>query len=151
MPEVDFDLAIQASVDTVWKTVLDVASYPAYMENVLETRILRDDGQGTRASSWSILLKGAVLEWTEEESIDHDRRRMDFRQIDGDMEHLEGFWHVRPLEDGRVSARLFISFRIGIPLLADMLDPLARKAIHDNSQDMLLGIERRTRQPAGAP
>jgi ribosome-associated toxin RatA of RatAB toxin-antitoxin module len=144
MPEVDFDLAIQAPIDEVWSTVIDINAYPSYMENVVSAEITGDDGQGNRTSTWSILLKGAVLQWEEREEVDHEARRLRFWQIDGDMESLDGYWHVRQTGPGTVSVRLFINFHIGIPLLADMLDPLARQAIHDNSRSMLRAIERRT-------
>jgi ribosome-associated toxin RatA of RatAB toxin-antitoxin module len=147
MPEVDFDLPIKAPIDVVWRTVADTDSYAAYMENVLSAKITSDDGAGNRLSSWSILLKGAILQWEEREEVDHENRQLRFWQTDGDMETLEGYWHVRPVDDEVVSVRLFITFRIGIPLLADMLDPLARQAIHDNSQTMLLAIERRAGEP----
>lgn len=158
MPNVSFELEIAATVDRVWRTIVDVDSYPAFMENVVSTRALTDEAPdpdaegniGLRSSAWSILLKGAVLEWEEHERIDHDRHLLEFHQLDGDMERLDGFWQVTPVGTDRAIVQLEIDFRIGIPLLADMLNPLAAQAIHDNSRSMLLAVERRldSRLPA---
>ena len=92
MPDVDFDLTIAAPIDVVWRTVRDVDSYAGYMDNVLSASVTVPEVDGRRHSAWSILLKGAVLRWDELEEIDDEDRRMSFRQTDGDMESLEGFW-----------------------------------------------------------
>jgi ribosome-associated toxin RatA of RatAB toxin-antitoxin module len=99
--------------------------------------------EGVRRSSWSVLLKGSVLEWVEDEVIDHERRTVDFHQVDGDLERFSGSWVVAAA-DGDVSlVRLTVDFEIGIPLLADMLNPVAVRALRENSERMLSEIELR--------
>ncbi|WP_030378781.1 MULTISPECIES: type II toxin-antitoxin system RatA family toxin [unclassified Streptomyces] len=142
MPTIDFELTIGAPPEAAWGTILDVESYPVFMESVLTTRLGRDDG-AHRVSSWEILLKGAVLRWTEDEQVDHGAMRLEFTQTEGDMEHLEGFWQVHPVSARSVRVQMLIGFRIGIPLLADMLNPIAARAVEDNSKSMLLGLEQR--------
>jgi ribosome-associated toxin RatA of RatAB toxin-antitoxin module len=146
MPTVNFELTISTPPAAAWRAVLDVESYPAFMESVLATRLTKDDGVD-RVSSWEILLKGAVLRWTEQERADHDAMRLEFTQTEGDMEHLEGFWQVHGVSAGTSRVQLLIGFRIGIPLLADMLNPIAARAIEDNSKSMLLGLEQRISVP----
>ncbi|MEU5882409.1 SRPBCC family protein [Spirillospora sp. NPDC047279] len=142
MPQVRVDLDIEADVDSVWETVCAVEAYPQYMENVRSLTVLRDDGT-TRTTAWSVLLKGSILEWSETERIDHVRRRLEFNQLDGDLDRFDGFWQVTAREGGRTHVELDIVFEIGIPLLAQMLDPVAVRAIRDNSEQMLYGLERR--------
>ncbi len=72
-------------------------------------------------------LKGSTLEWTERDIPDHARRRLDFAQLDGDLEQFEGAWTVTENADGGVTVRLECDFDIGIPLLSDMLNPLPRR------------------------
>src|SRR5688572_31043598 len=86
-------------IDRVWREVLDIASFPSYMDEVREVDILREEG-ALRRSRWSILLKGSILEWEEEEEIDAGNRKITFRQIEGDLAYFTGWWHVRQTEEG---------------------------------------------------
>jgi|SRR5580658_1082591 ribosome-associated toxin RatA of RatAB toxin-antitoxin module len=142
MPHVRVELAIEADIDIVWKTVCAVEYYPEYMANVRTVTILRHDDT-VRATAWSVLLKGSILEWTEEERIDDDRRRIEFGQIDGDLDRFDGYWQVSPGTDGATEVVLDIDFEIGLPLLAQMLDPVASRALRDNSEQMLRQLERK--------
>ncbi|HEV3071808.1 MAG TPA: SRPBCC family protein [Solirubrobacteraceae bacterium] len=142
MPKVAVERIISAPAEEIWRTVNDVCSYPAYMSNVREVSIREERADGTRVSSWSVLLKGSVLEWTELEHVDETARRIDFEQLDGDLDVFRGFWALNETEGG-VEVSMQVEFEIGIPLLAEMLDPVAARALHDNSQQMLTEIERR--------
>lgn len=142
MPEVNVDVEIAAPIDAVWKTIREIEDYPRYMENVRAVRVISDEGS-TRTSEWSTLLKGSVLEWTEEEHIDAFDHRITFNQLDGDLDLFAGHWQLETLSPTSTRATLFVSFEIGIPLLADMLNPVAVRALRENSQHMLRGIEER--------
>jgi uncharacterized membrane protein len=128
-------------IDRVWREVLDIASFPSYMDEVREVDILREEG-ALRRSRWSILLKGSILEWEEEEEIDAGNRKITFRQIEGDLAYFTGWWHVRQTEEG-VSTEMHVEFDIGIPLLADMLNPVAARALEENAQKILSRIDTR--------
>lgn len=142
MPEVAIDLDIHAPAARVWEVVTDIERYPDSMESVRWVKIIDGSDPLARRSGWSVLLKGSILEWEEVERIDQDRRVMRFHQVAGDMEIFDGEWRVTPLDDGRTKVRLRTRFEIGIPLLADMLNPVAERSLRANSREMLLGIER---------
>jgi uncharacterized membrane protein len=128
-------------IDRVWQEVLDIASFPSYMDEVREVEILREEGN-QRLSRWSILLKGSILQWEEEEQIDAENRKITFRQIEGDLAYFTGFWHVQQTGEG-VSTQMHVEFDIGIPLLADMLNPVAARALEENAQKILSRIDTR--------
>jgi len=44
-----------------------------------------------------------------------------------------------------VSGHRAVRFEIGMPMLADMLNPVAARALRDNSEQMLREIERKVR------
>jgi len=140
MPRVRVDLIIETDVDVVWKAVCDVESYPRCMDNVRSVRLLGQDGD-VRTTAWSVLLKGSILEWSESERIDDAARRLEFVQVDGDLDVFTGYWQVDEEAPGRTRVALDIEFEIGIPLLAPMLNPVAERALRDNSRQMLLGLE----------
>jgi ribosome-associated toxin RatA of RatAB toxin-antitoxin module len=142
MPHVRVDLTIDAGIEIVWQTVCEVQYYPEYMENVRTVTILgRDDA--VRTTAWSVFLKGSILEWTEQERIDDLRHRIEFRQTDGDLDRFDGYWQVSHGAGGTTDVVLDIEFEIGLPLLAQMLDPVAARALRDNSEQMLRQLERK--------
>jgi ribosome-associated toxin RatA of RatAB toxin-antitoxin module len=144
MPHVAVELSIAAPPEAIWAAVIDVESYPDSMENVRSVQIVRETGPSTRTTAWSVHLKGSVLEWTEEERIDNDALRVSFQQVSGDFADFSGYWKVRSADAGRTSVvTLNVDFEIGIPLLADMLNPVAAAALRENSQQMLAALAQR--------
>jgi ribosome-associated toxin RatA of RatAB toxin-antitoxin module len=144
MPHVEVELTIATPPEVSWAAVIDVESYPESMENVRSVEIVGETDSGTRTTAWSVNLKGSVLEWAEEEWLDHEAMRFNFRQVSGDLADFSGYWGVRPADDGRSSiVTLDVDFDIGIPLLAGMLNPVASAALRDNSQQMLAALEQR--------
>jgi ribosome-associated toxin RatA of RatAB toxin-antitoxin module len=142
MPEVKLELDIRAPAARVWEVVTDIERYPDSMESVRWVKIIDGTDPLARRSGWSVLLKGSILEWEEVEKIDPDNMVMTFHQVAGDMEIFDGEWRVTPIDDERTNVKLRTSFEIGIPLLADMLNPVAERSLRSNSREMLLGIER---------
>jgi ribosome-associated toxin RatA of RatAB toxin-antitoxin module len=142
MPEVALELDIQAPAAKVWQVVTDIERYPDSMDSVRWVKIIDGTDPLARRSGWSVLLKGSILEWEELERLDPDRMVMEFHQVSGDMETFDGEWRVTPLSAERTRVTLHITFEIGIPLLADMLNPVAQRSLRDNSREMLVGIER---------
>lgn len=119
----------------VWEVLLDCEAFPSYMTEVRSVRLLSDDGK-RRVGRWSVLLKGSELEWEEEEFVDHERRRIDFRQLEGDLDYFTGYWQVTETPEGTV-VELNVDFDIGIPLMAEMLNPVAARALEENSRAIL--------------
>lgn len=151
MPTVELDLDIDAPLDRVWAAVIDVEKYPETMASVRWVRLLAsaNPDPAVRHTAWSVNLKGSILEWEVDERLDHDAHVMRSRQRTGDMEIYEAEWIVTEIEPGVTRARLEITFEIGIPLLADMLNPVAVRSLRENSTDMLRGIEREALEASG--
>lgn len=142
MPDVALEMDVRAAAQRVWDAVVDIERYPESMANVRWARILEWDGEDSRRCKWSVTLKGSILEWEERERLDHDALRLDFEQLTGDMERFDGAWELKSLEEELTNVRLTVSFEIGIPLLADMLNPVAQRSLRENCREMLLGVER---------
>ena len=140
MPRVTVSMDVLAPIDEVWSAVKDIEAYPNFMENVRHVEITDEYGDA-RDSNWSTLLKGSVLEWKELERIDDESMTITFNQLDGDLDKFDGFWSLTPGDNGSVNVTLDVEFEIGIPLLAEMLNPVAARALRENSQTMLREIE----------
>jgi len=121
--------------DRVWTVLLDCEAFPSYMDEVVSVEIAEDHGD-RRVSRWAVLLKGSELEWEESETIDHARRRIEFVQTEGDLAYFKGHWQVSADGD-KTAVELHVEFDIGIPLMADMLNPVAARALEDNSAAIL--------------
>ncbi|MFF0447637.1 type II toxin-antitoxin system RatA family toxin [Streptomyces sp. NPDC004609] len=142
MPYVEVKLPIAAPVEAAWRAVTRLEDYADYMDNVESVTVHGESG-GKRVSEWSVLLKGSVLEWVEEDELDEETRTMRFDQTSGDLDRFTGYWRVEPQDDGTSLVIFCVDFEIGIPLLADMLNPVATKALRENSEQMLRAIEKR--------
>ncbi|MER7484503.1 SRPBCC family protein [Streptomyces sp. NPDC126497] len=143
MPHVEVNLPIKAPAAEAWTAVTRLEDYAAYMENVESVTVIGETDTGARTSEWSVLLKGSVLEWVEADTLDHDARVMSFDQVSGDLDVFNGYWRVEDTGDGTSVVTFVVDFEIGIPLLADMLNPVATKALRENAEHMLHAIERR--------
>jgi hypothetical protein len=107
------------------------------MEHVLAIDILEDDGRRL-ISSWVVLFNGNELRWIEQDLIDDLRCRVDFAQVEGDLEAWSG--HVEVFGDSSCSVRYTVNFDLGVPALAELLDPLGKKAIEENCRQILESI-----------
>lgn len=141
MPTVHTRHTTDQHADLVWAALLDLESFPSYMEEVRDIRILAEDGD-RRVSEWKVLLKGSELEWQEEELIDRLHRRIEFHQTEGDLAYFNGQWQVTEHAEGS-TVELQVEFDIGIPLMAEMLNPVAARALEDNSRRILAQLGER--------
>lgn len=145
MSNVHLELDIAAPVDTVWHAIVDIESFPASMDSVRSVKIIERCGSNRR-SAWSVLLQGAVLQWEEAETLDREATTVTFRQLSGDLAQLDGRWSLAEHKPGVTTVCFDVFFQIGIPLLAEMLDPVAQRSLRENSIEMLRGIEREVTQ-----
>jgi len=126
-------------VERVWTVVNDVESFPRLMDHVRSLEVL-ERGPNYRVTAWEVDLKGCTMRWVEREDIDPERYRIEYRQIKGDLAVFEGYWQLERLTDQTSRTILSVRFDIGIPMLSEMLNPVAERTIRDNSQKMLASL-----------
>jgi ribosome-associated toxin RatA of RatAB toxin-antitoxin module len=143
MPLVQSRVVIEdVSIDTVWEVMRDFEAFPRLMPDVLDVKCFGHAGE-TLKSAWRVLLNGSELTWVEWDQF-VDRQEIIFHQIEGDLEIWEGCWRLRA-EQRAVVVDLTVSFDLGIPSLAHILDPIGIRAITANSRQMLEAINRNSR------
>jgi ribosome-associated toxin RatA of RatAB toxin-antitoxin module len=142
VPEVKIDMETRAPIERVWETVIAIERYQDSMDTVRSVQIVKEVDERRRRAAWSVLLKGAILEWEEEEHLDHDTHTVVFKQLRGDLEHFDGHWKLEALGPEQTRVVFEVMFEIGIPMLADMLNPAAQRSLQENCTEMLRGIER---------
>jgi ribosome-associated toxin RatA of RatAB toxin-antitoxin module len=148
MPFVEVDEVMPAPVEKIWDLINDVESHPHLMEHVRSVEVL-ERSSTHRRTAWEIELKGCVVRWVEHEDIDAERYRIDYHQIEGDMGQFEGCWQLERLSDESSRATLTVSFDVGLPSLGEMIDPIAERAIRDNSLSMLHSLAAHAAVEAG--
>ena len=124
----------------VWPILVDFVGYPAFMADVLAVRIDSHDADRL-VSTWKVLLNGSELTWTETDRLVAEQR-IEFQQLDGDLEVWHGTWALVDRDDG-LHVDLEVTFDLGIPSLAEVLHPIGERAIRANSKQMLEGIRDR--------
>jgi ribosome-associated toxin RatA of RatAB toxin-antitoxin module len=139
MPLVEVEHLIGAPGSQVWDLVNDVESYPRWMDHVRAVAV-QERGEDYRVTAWEIDCKGFIMRWVEREEIDRERYRINYRQVTGDLAEWRGHWQIESLTAKRSKVTLSVLFDIGIPMLSEMLNPVAERAIQDNSRRMLTAI-----------
>jgi ribosome-associated toxin RatA of RatAB toxin-antitoxin module len=141
VPRVTVTLEINVPIHVAWSRIIDFASYPRFMNNVESAEIRRADVSKV-VTSWQARLKGSILRWTDESVLDRDRWRIEFNQLDGDLERFDGYWQLTTLGEHGTQVCLAIDFEVGIPQLRALLNPAAGAAIKENCESMLRDLEK---------
>lgn len=124
--------------DEAYARLTDFTAYPRHSAAVRSVTVSEVTDRGS-VSRWEVAFRNGILRWTEEDTFDHEARRIDFTQLTGDVALFEGSWHVAPSAGGATvtfSARL----DLGIPTLADVLEPIAVRALVENTESILRGL-----------
>jgi coenzyme Q-binding protein COQ10 len=139
MPVVEVTEVMAAPINRVWDVINDLESYPRLMDHVKSLKI-KEQTPTHRLAEWQIDLKGCVMKWNEREDIDRDRYRIDYRALDGDLAEFDGYWQLEALSAETTRVTHSVSFEIGIPMLSQILNPVAERAIRDNTHKMLASL-----------
>lgn len=127
-----------ADADAVFARLSDFARYPEFTDAVREVRVTRQE-DGVVDSEWAVNFRNGILRWSEREVVDHGTRRIAFTQTTGDFESFDGTWRVEQ-DTGRVVIRFDAAFDLGMASLAAVIDPIAERALIENLQRILSGL-----------
>ncbi|MEV5505170.1 type II toxin-antitoxin system RatA family toxin [Streptomyces orinoci] len=117
------------SAAELYPVICDFPRYPELTDAVLRVDT-EDFGDGRAGCSWEVKFRRGILKWTEEERFDAARHRVEFTLRDGDLDHLTGHWQLRD-EEGGCRVEFACEFDMGIPTLADVIEPIAAQTLGD--------------------
>ena len=90
-------------------------------------------------SRWEVSFRAGLLRWTEEDRFDPSALTITFAQLEGDVAVFDGSWACAEAGSG-----CLITFRarldMGIPSLADALEPIAIRTLIDNTVSIVAGL-----------
>ena len=127
----------QAAPD-VYARLSDFGCYPAFSEAVRSVTVTGVTGDVT-LSRWEVSFRNGILRWTEQDTFDRVAKRIDFLQLEGDVDEFAGSW-VCADADGGTSITFAARIDLGIPSLADVLEPIATRALLDNTISIVRGL-----------
>jgi ribosome-associated toxin RatA of RatAB toxin-antitoxin module len=131
---VECALTVAAPQAAVFEFIAHAEDFPRHMPNVLSVEIVEQTG-GRRLTAWRTLLDGAPLNWIEEDTLEPPRR-LSYRLIKGDIEHLEGEWLMEEAGQGTL-LRARLSYRLGVPIIEEVLGDILREKVRLNLEAML--------------
>jgi ribosome-associated toxin RatA of RatAB toxin-antitoxin module len=144
MPVVTVTEVVPAPLDAVYQVLSDMSQIPAFMKNVEDVTVA-ERGEGYTQSVWRTKLQGATFQWTERDEFFPQEGRITYRQIQGDLKKFEGYWQLRATTEG-TEVTLETTFEFGMPMLAGLLNPVAKLAIRENAKSMVRAIGVRAQQ-----
>jgi ribosome-associated toxin RatA of RatAB toxin-antitoxin module len=127
-----------ATTQDVYATVADFARYPEHSSAIRHVDVVPKDADSS-LSSWEVNFRSGILRWIEEDRFDPVRRHIDFRQVEGDMAVFEGAWNCAS-EGSDVAMTFFARLDLGIPSLADALEPIATRTLVTNTIAIVTGL-----------
>jgi ribosome-associated toxin RatA of RatAB toxin-antitoxin module len=126
------------SAGDVYATLADFERYPELSDAVRSVAVT-ELSENRTVSRWEVSFRAGLLRWTEEDTFDPGALSITFRQLEGDIALFDGSWTCLTAVTGSeivFSARL----DMGIPSLADALEPIAARTLIDNIVSIVNGL-----------
>ena len=122
----------------VYQTLADFERYPELSDAVRSVAVT-EVSENRTVSRWEVTFRAGLLRWTEEDTFDPGALTITFRQLDGDIPIFDGSWRCVDAAPG--SEVLFCArLDMGIPSLADALEPIAARTLIDNIVSIVRGL-----------
>jgi ribosome-associated toxin RatA of RatAB toxin-antitoxin module len=122
----------------VYATLADFGRYPDLCDAVRSV-VVTEVSENVTVSAWEVAFRVGLLRWTEQDTFDPGALSITFRQLDGDIAIFDGSWQC---VDATPGSEIIFSARLdmGIPSLADALEPIAARTLIDNITSIVRGL-----------
>ncbi len=131
-------LVAHRSAADAFAAIADFASYPKHSAAVRS--VVVTESETDQRSTWEVAFRNGLLRWTELDTLSPATGTITFQQVEGDVDQFEGGWEVRPTADGGASVRFSARIDMGMPTLADVLEPIASRTLLDNTLAIIHGM-----------
>jgi uncharacterized membrane protein len=122
----------------VYRTLADFERYPELSDAVRSVAVT-EVSENRTVSHWEVTFRAGLLCWTEEDTFDPGALSITFRQLEGDAAVFDGSWQCL---DAAAGSEIVFAARLdmGIPSLADALEPIAVRTLTDNIVSIVRGL-----------
>ncbi|MEV0598664.1 SRPBCC family protein [Streptomyces sp. NPDC050315] len=121
-----------------YNRITDLGRYPELADVVRELNV-RTLPDGSVISEWAVSFRGGLMRWQERDTFSPEQLTFTFEQTEGDFESYEGSWRCAPSDDGTLIV-FSATFDLGIPTLAEIIDPVAESTLRTNVTSILTGL-----------
>ena len=126
------------SASDVYATLANFERYPTLCEAVQKVAVT-ERSENRTMSQWEVTFRAGLLCWTEEDTFDPGALTITFHQLEGDVAVFDGSWQCVDAAQG--SEVLFSAdLDLGIPSLADALEPIAARTLIANIVSIVRGL-----------
>ena len=136
---VESKITINGDGNKIYEIIKDMASYPNFMKDLVSVEIL-ERGEDYTISHWVTNADGRRIVWTERDTFYPKDLKITYAQTEGDLKKMEGAWRIVEQADG-CEVTLAVDFEFGIPIIAGLLNPILKKKVRENSENMLNSIK----------
>ena len=137
MPTVNERFRLSSTdADRVFANLPAIDKYTDFAPSVLSVEI--DDAADV--SSWEVEFRGGTMRWRERDEYEPSSRTYRFWQLTGDLKSFSGEWRVVEGSEG-VRLDLRVNFDLGMPSLAELVDPVAERALLENLRAVADGVD----------
>lgn len=140
MSFVEVSILVNSSPQAVYDLAKEMERYPDFMPDV-ESITVVERGADRTVTEWVTNVEGIPICWKEEDIFDDAATTISYRLIEGDLDKFEGAWTFEP-KDGGTRVTLTVDFDFGMPTLADLLGPILKVKVEENSEMMLAGMKK---------
>jgi len=122
----------------VYAALADFERYPELCDAVKNVAVT-EVSENRTVSAWEVAFRAGLLRWTEEDTFDPGALSITFRQLEGDIALFDGSWECA---DAARGSQIVFSARLdmGIPSLADALEPIAVRTLTGNIVSIVRGL-----------
>lgn len=145
MPYVEVTLPVQCPREEIYPILKKMEQYPDFMEDLVSVTVIERNGN-TTVTKWVSNVDGRIIKWTELDTFDDENLHIAYSQIEGDLKKMQGEWILTPIPEG-TEIKLTVDFEFGIPMIAGLLNPILKKKVRLNSENMLNAIKERVEKP----
>lgn len=138
MPCVETKIVIKGDSQPIFAIIKNMEAYPSFMQDLVSVEVL-ERGENTTLSHWVSNVDGRKIVWTERDTFYPEELRITYCQTEGDLKKMEGEWRLLPTADG-TEVTLLVDFEFGIPMIAGLLNPILKKKVRENSENMLKAV-----------
>ncbi|GHF29088.1 type II toxin-antitoxin system RatA family toxin [Streptomyces fumanus] len=137
-------VVLQARTDALdpaeaYRRISDFRRYPEFTDTVREVTVEPPLADGSAISEWAVVFRGGLMRWRERDTFDPDTRTIAFEQLSGDFKTFTGSWRCAP-RDGGTLVVFEATFDLGIPSLAEILDPVAEATLRTLIGQIVTGL-----------
>lgn len=139
MPYVESKAVIRGDSKKIYDIISNMVAYPDFMHDLVSVEIL-EKGENYTISHWVSNVDGRKIIWTERDVFYPKDLKITYAQTEGDLKKMEGQWLIVPHGES-CEVILSVDFEFGIPMIAGLLNPILKKKVRENSENMLNSIK----------